>query len=656
MLNDLVLLSKAYLILVGLQFLGWPWAGKIGAGVARMFALLFVSLAIWFTGRVLPVNTNTGVAVACLILALAGVIRIKKKGLPWMEGGKKVFLISESLFIFGFFGLALVRGFNPDILGLEKFMDFGFIKSYLTCNHLPAGDMWLAGENINYYSFGHFMASILIRLMGVSAGVGYNLVLGVILGLSLSLSFEIIVRVLQKITPRRCDFFGGVMGALMVGLGGNSHALWYMFKNKGFEKYWYPDATRFIERTIHEFPGYSFVVSDLHGHVLNLPIVLTFILVLVGWKAKFRDMRTWLLGLLLGVMAMTNTWDLLVYGMLLGIYGLWLLVGEKWFAVFKDLLVSAMVIGGVAFLTALLWYVNFDPFGGEIKLAYEHSPLWQLVVLWGGHLIITALAVIINFKFLILNNKSNSKSKFLNVFVLALASTAIVLLVLPEFFYVKDIYSGHPRANTMFKLTYQAFILMGLLAGVFASQVISNKVKGIKKIFKTGLIMVFVLFFGGVMVYPFLAFKTFYGLGKSEYRGLNGYSWFENKYPGEAWVVWYLEQDKNKKNIAEAVGDSYTEFNAISAYSGKSTIIGWRVHEWLWRGGYDTVAEREREVREIYEGQSKELAKQIIDKYQVGFIVLGSKERGAYDVNEDKLLSLGKVVLDKSGVKLIEVY
>ena len=38
--------------------------------------------------------------------------------------------------------------------------------------------------------------------------------------------------------------------------------------------YWYPNATRFIPFTIHEFPIYSFVVSDLHGHVLDIPIVL----------------------------------------------------------------------------------------------------------------------------------------------------------------------------------------------------------------------------------------------------------------------------------------------------------------------------------------------------------------------------------------------
>ena len=40
------------------------------------------------------------------------------------------------------------------------------------------------------------------------------------------------------------------------------------------------------------------------------------------------------------------------------------------------------------------------------------------------------------------------------------------LILLPEIVYVKDIYSGdYKRANTMFKLTYQAFIMFGICFG-----------------------------------------------------------------------------------------------------------------------------------------------------------------------------------------------
>ena len=45
--------------------------------------------------------------------------------------------------------------------------------------------------------------------------------------------------------------------------------------------YWFPDATRYIgynpvndsDKTIHEFPCYSFVLGDLHAHVVNVMFV-----------------------------------------------------------------------------------------------------------------------------------------------------------------------------------------------------------------------------------------------------------------------------------------------------------------------------------------------------------------------------------------------
>ena len=79
------------------------------------------------------------------------------------------------------------------------------------------------------------------------------------------LSFSIVVNAsktlikgkLKKMAGDWKLIMGGVLGSLLVCLGGNTHTLWYFIKNKGLDGYWYADATRFIENTIHEFPGYS---------------------------------------------------------------------------------------------------------------------------------------------------------------------------------------------------------------------------------------------------------------------------------------------------------------------------------------------------------------------------------------------------------------
>ena len=65
---------------------------------------------------------------------------------------------------------------------------------------------------------------------------------------------------------------------------------------KEVSSYWFPDATRYIgynpyreeDRTIHEFPCYSFVLGDLHAHVVNIMFVLLVIAFLYVWLRGVR--------------------------------------------------------------------------------------------------------------------------------------------------------------------------------------------------------------------------------------------------------------------------------------------------------------------------------------------------------------------------------
>lgn len=671
MISDLGIIFKVYLISLGLQFLVWPWVNRWfkglvdgGWALGRVVSLLVIGLPIWFVGHALPVNTDVGVVIMILLLVLIGLrsLRTARK-----QGSKlfyqKMIFVEEGLFLAGLLGLSLIRGFQPDILGLEKFMDFGFIKQYLISSKLPVNDMWLAGESMNYYSFGHFLVSVLVRIWGVGLGVGYNLMLAWILGTSLALSFSIIVNLLSPHSgrvyahTRRREvlvIMGGVMGAMLTCLGGNSHVLWYLVKNKSISGYWYADATRFIENTIHEYPGYSFVVSDLHAHVLGLPIVLAFILVLIGKGVKGGV----LLGVLLGVMAMTNTWDVATYGLLLVVFGLVLLINKK--IKIKKLLVLAGKISIVAGITALPWFLNFKSFSHGVYLTGERSPLWQVGVLWGGHVVMVIAAMFIALK-LRLGFVPPRGRNFAPI--LALGVTALLLLLIPEIVYVKDIYPGHQRANTMFKLTYQAFIMMSLLFGWVVGKVFSRcrPLKVAEQRFLLGsktpvrnrlslfLLMVVTVLWGGLMFFPIQAFSSYYG-GFKKYKGLDGLVWL--KKDKDRWsIIRYLENNRDGRNLVEAVGDSYTKFNSVSAFSGTPTVVGWRVHEWLWRGGYDVVKEREGLVKNFYEKGTLK----ILEDFNVGWVVVGPDEKKEYEVNENKLFSLGEVVWRGKESYLIKV-
>ena len=110
------------------------------------------------------------------------------------------------------------------------------------------------------------------------------------------------------------------------------------------------------------------------------------------------------------------------------------------------ILIPLIVFAGV---TALPFIINFTSIAEGVKFVHSHTPLWQLLILWGYPLVLTIFFAKTLYKL-------KTKVAMADTFVLSLLITAWILIALPEIIYVKDIYAAtHYRANTMFKLTYQ---------------------------------------------------------------------------------------------------------------------------------------------------------------------------------------------------------
>ena len=244
-----------------------------------------------------------------------------------------------------------------------------------------------------------------------------------------------------------------------------------------------------------------------------------------------------------------------------------------------------------------------------------------------------------------------TRAKDRKTVITAIVLTTLALLIIPELIYAKDIYPNHPRANTMFKLTYQAFIMMGLMLGTAAGQAAGGWQRRIG--FRAVAGLVAGVIFVGSLLFPAQAFTSYYG-NFDEYKGLNGEVWMKEAMSDYYEAALFLRKNNGGKNMVEAVGDSYSEFNAVSVFSGVPTVLGWRVHEWLWRGGYEVVGQRDEEVKMIYEGERAEKMRVILDKYQVGWILVGPNEKTKYKINEIELLKLGKVVWKSGEAYLIK--
>lgn len=604
---------------------GWAWG--------RLSGWLFVSLLIWWSAHLVAANSLWVVrSIMGSLLVVLGVTVIKKRK-EWREQIKKkwkIILTEEVLFFVGLLGMGIVRGFKPEILGLEKFMDAGFINSYLESASLPVEDMWFAGESINYYSFGHFMGSVMLKWWGVGIGVGYNLLLALLAGLIFSGSFSVSVNLisLKKQVGENKLLIGGIVSSLLVVLGGNSHTIWYGLSNGGWKGYWYANATRFIENTIHEFASYSLVVSDLHAHLWALPVVLFLLFLMMGWY-KSSNKVFWEVGwgVLVGVLAMINTWDVMVYGLLLLIWTSWLMMKDEIES--KVVVRAGLVTLGVAGLTSMTWWLNFTSIGQGVGVVEEGSLLWRMAVLWGGHGLVSIIAV----------RKGWVKN---NVLAVSMGVGAFVLILIPELVYLKDIYPTHPRANTMFKLTYQAMLWMSLLGGY--ALVVGEKIE------KIAVIVLSVCF----LSFSWFAYRDFYYF--KNYQGIDGEGWIKQEYADD-WkgIEWLKENVKERPVVLEAVGESYTKYARVSVFSGKPTVLGWRVHEWLWRGGFEKVGERTKEVKMVYESANNKAVEEILEKYQIKYIFLGEKENEKYDVDEKSIRSLGEVVFTSGSTEVIKI-
>lgn len=617
-------------------------------------------------------------------------------------------LAGESLFLFSLGFWTYLRGFNPRIEGLEKFMDYGFVNSILRSGYVPPKDMWFAGESINYYYFGQYVTAFLTRLSGLETEISYNVMMATLFAFSMALSFVIVSNMLKVHgIENGWSAAGGLISAVLVSLGGNLHSFFYGFLakfSKDGDKYWFPDATRYIgynpetdDKTIHEFPVYSFVVSDLHAHVINMIFVLTLIGILLAVLVKlykktgqytgagygltqafFPEML--LIALFICIFQMSNYWDFPIYLTVT----LFVLAGggiRQYGFNKKTTLVTTVRFIAVLLLAVLFsvpFNLSFDQIASQIRFARNHSLPHQLFILWGYQLTFVVIYFILILyaeqniewktakgaeKYKIRNELTitvrirNVLEKFSagDVFAVILCISATGLVLIPELVYVRDIYEKeYARANTMFKLTYQAFIMFGLAAGYIFVRLRKSMYRE-NKILAAKILTVLMIILP--MIYPFYAIPSWYrNMAPEKYEGLDGLAFLKRENADDyELILWLRENVQGQPVVLEANGDSYTYNCRISMATGLPTIQGWFTHEWLWRGDLKAVQDRIEEVKTIYESDDIEKTKELLRKYNVEYIVIGKPERDLFPgLKENKLLSLGTVVFERPGVKLIK--
>ena len=681
-MKDLGLIAFAWFMTLILQLFAMPvlivrlrnTLYDAGWAFGRLLTWLVLAFPVWVLAHMgFPVNNQGGVFFVFLCFAglSIAVFHFKKDDIIlFLQERWKWLLAEELIFASGFFFLSVVRGFGPDIIDLEKFMDVGLMASYLRAPTFPVLDMWFAGETMNYYTFGHFLGSIMTRYWSLELPYSYNLLLGLIMGLFMAETFSLVLNLIYKSngteTMKKPLLWGSTVAAILVAFAGNTHTIWYGIKNSGWKGYWYPDATRFIPKTIHEFPSYSLIVGDLHAHVWNLPLVVGLLFSIFLWYHTVLTaerpgriyFRACVAGIMLGICFMTSAWSGGVYALLLFLCGMTLtLFYPRRFAHISG---SVALIGGVAAAVSSFWWTHFRPISRGVGWVEDSSDFWRLLVVWGGVGTLSAIA------FLVADHQNRSLVTVANVFrrrkqgvlgfIITLIIAAWVLVLIPEIIYVKDIYPDHPRANTMFKFVLQSFVFMGIATGWVAGFVWLKDfipANRFRKRIQAAITLLISVVFCLLLIYPYFGYRDRYGF--KNFKGLNGLSWLKEKYPEDyAAILWLNAHVAGQPVILEAVGTSYSEFSRVSAFTGLPTVVGWPVHEWLWRGSYDIPSPRIEDVKSMYEQPFSLPSARMFEKYMVDYIFVGDKEREAYPaLRSDQLRALGEVVFQQGGTFII---
>ncbi len=722
-----------------------------GYAFSKILGLLCFSYVVWLSAsaRLLP---NHRLTMIFFLLAFSGLFVLWLRRHPdaiteQLKDHRPAILAVEIVFLSAFVLWALVRSYSPAIVATEKPMDFAFLNSVLRASYFPPPDPWLSGFSLNYYYFGHFIVALLTKLTGVPSTVGFNLAVALFFALVAIGVFSLIYNLIcakGQGNRGKAIVFGlvGIMFLLVVSnLEGILEILysrgigllefWQWLNIKGLthpyvssqwyptEHWWWWRATRVIDTfaneqsldyTITEFPFFSFLLADMHTHVLALPSALMALALSINvllsrepiglnW-AKRNPVELVIVMIGLGSLGAMHTWDLPSYTAIF-ITCLFLqsyLVRSsphRWWS--TPALMSVVIVAGTVFyylpfyasfqrpITGILpwlgsgtrpvyWVILYGLFGfivvtmtlveavsratksiGQLKaltivilLLLAPLVVWTLIKMvpaaltpepfaalspiaarW-RNLLPTILLQLLLFWIIITKarkaNEDNDQGPAeLYVFVLVLAAT--LLLYGTELFFVRDVLFGN-RINTVFRLHYQAWILLSVAAtyGLYYLSSLVRTTSFPQRFGRTVWWGITILLIAGSLLYPVTA--TINRSNFSAKPTLDGLAFLT--YPEREAIKWLRENTPEKAVLLEAAGGTYTEGGRISEWTGIPTVLAWPQHETMWRGSDENFRDRPRDIETIFLSANMQEVKLLLMKYRITFIYIGNLEQQMY--------------------------
>ena len=369
-----VLVWYLFILILGLSAypiarLALPGLGAYAYPLGRITGLALLAWISWMGGSVGVPYTRVTISAALALIAAAGIgiwyFRRQQFKAEW-NSQRRFFVMVEIIFLAFFLIDLLIRLGNPDLWhpskGGERPMDFSYFNAVLKSSSFPPYDPWFAGGYINYYYYGFVLAGTPVKLLGIVPSISYNLILPTWFALIAVGAFGVgysLVKDREDGLPALVSGLAASCMTLLIGNLGTVRLIFNKFQQMGAPQgvipfdadilqkwilaakglaaafsgmllpigrgdwYWFPSrvipAPGDIE-PITEFPLFTFLYSDMHAHMLVMPVTLF----IIAWAVSFIKARAdmsraeWAAAfgvgaLMVGALKPTNTWDLYTY-------------------------------------------------------------------------------------------------------------------------------------------------------------------------------------------------------------------------------------------------------------------------------------------------------------------------------------------------------
>src|SRR5258707_3150658 len=273
-----------------------------GWAFSKAISLALLAFCVWLPlmwVQVLPFSRLfiAGVLLILTAFSMIGFIRVRRDLAKLVSANIFYIAVCEAIFLGMVFLLGWIRSYGPDIRSFEMFMDEGFLAAIMRGPHFPPNDMWLSGYSINYYYYAHFTIAALAKLLGQSPSIAFNTGICIFYGLTAINLFGVTCNIVSWARHQRAKASSagtsaappdtvypslfkaipyGLLTMLMGQVLGNLAATQQWWRDHGdwstFDWFWQP--TRVIDKTINQFPAFSFLPSCFHAHVLALAFTI----------------------------------------------------------------------------------------------------------------------------------------------------------------------------------------------------------------------------------------------------------------------------------------------------------------------------------------------------------------------------------------------